>query len=187
MPSHLYSFSFAQRRDWSRLCSPQQEILEYLRDVAGRFGVDRLVAPNTRVAACDWDDDSRTWRTTGDDGRSWESDAIVIATGQLHQPAYPAIEGMDRFAGHSFHSAQWDHEYDMAGKRVAVIGTGASAVQFVPEIAEQAARLVVFQRTGNWFLPRKNRAYPRRSRRSSSTCPASRRSAAGTCSTTASR
>ena len=106
VPSHLYSFSFAQRRDWSRLCSPQQEILEYLRDVAGRFGVDRLVAPNTRVAACDWDDDSHTWRTTGDDGRSWESDAIVIATGQLHQPAYPAIEGMDRFAGHSFHSAQ---------------------------------------------------------------------------------
>ena len=179
VPSHLYSFSFAQRRDWSRLCSPQQEILDYLRDVAGRFGVDRLVVPNTRVVACDWDDDSHTWRTTSEDGRSWESDAIVIATGQLHQPAYPAIEGIDRFAGHSFHSAQWDHDYDMAGKRVAVIGTGASAVQFVPEIAERAARLVVFQRTGNWFLPRKNRRTRRRSRRSSSTCPASRRSAAG--------
>jgi cation diffusion facilitator CzcD-associated flavoprotein CzcO len=160
VPSHLYSFSFAQRRDWSRLCSPQQEILDYLRGVAGRFGVDRLVVPDTRVVECDWDDDSHTWRTTADDGRSWESDAIVIATGQLHQPAYPAIEGMERFAGHSFHSAQWDHDYDLAGKRVAVIGTGASAVQFVPEIAEQAARLVVFQRTGNWFLPRKNRAYP---------------------------
>jgi cation diffusion facilitator CzcD-associated flavoprotein CzcO len=100
------------------------------------------------------------WRTASEDGRSWESDALVLATGQLHQPAYPAIEGLDRFAGHSFHSARWDHDYDMHGKRVAVIGTGASAVQFVPEIAEQAQRLLVFQRTGNWFLPRKNRPYP---------------------------
>ena len=160
VPSHLYSFSFAQRRDWSRLCSPQQEILEYLRDIAARFGVDRCVVPDTRVASCAWDDAEHVWRTSSDDGRSWESDAIVLATGQLHQPAYPAIDGLDRFAGHSFHSARWDHDYDMRGKRVAVIGTGASAVQFVPEIAEQAQRLIVFQRTGNWFLPRKNRVYP---------------------------
>jgi cation diffusion facilitator CzcD-associated flavoprotein CzcO len=160
VPSHLYSFSFAQRRDWSRLCSPQQEILDYLHGVAARFGVDRLVVPDTRVVSCGWDDGARQWRTESADGRSWESDALVIATGQLHQPAYPAIEGLDRFEGHSFHSAQWDHGYDMRGKRVAVIGTGASAVQFVPEIAEQAQRLVVFQRTGNWFLPRRNRPYP---------------------------
>ena len=160
VPSHLYSFSFAQRRDWSRLCSPQQEILDYLHDVAARFGVDRLVVPDTRVTSCDWDDAQHVWRTTSDDGRSWESDAIIIATGQLHQPAYPAVEGLDRFKGHSFHSAHWDHEYDLRGRRVAVIGTGASAVQFVPEIAEQAQRLVVFQRTGNWFLPRRNRPYP---------------------------
>jgi cation diffusion facilitator CzcD-associated flavoprotein CzcO len=160
VPSHLYSSSFAQRRDWSRLCSPQQEILDYLHDVAARFGVDRLVVPGTRVVSCDWDDARHVWRTTSDDGRSWESDAIIIATGQLHQPAYPAIEGLDRFKGHSFHSAHWDHDYDLRGRRVAVIGTGASAVQFIPEIAEQAQRLVVFQRTGNWFLPRKNRPYP---------------------------
>jgi cation diffusion facilitator CzcD-associated flavoprotein CzcO len=160
VPSHLYSFSFAQRRDWSRLCSPQQEILDYLHDVAARFGVDGLVVPNTRVVSCAWDDTEQVWRTASDDGRTWESDAIVLATGQLHQPAYPAIDGRDRFAGHSFHSAQWDHDYDMRGKRVAVIGTGASSVQFVPEIAEQAQQLVVFQRTGNWFLPRKNRPYP---------------------------
>jgi cation diffusion facilitator CzcD-associated flavoprotein CzcO len=160
VPSHLYSFSFAQRRDWSRLCSPQQEILDYLHDVAARFGVDRLVVPSTRVVSCAWDDAAQLWRTASDDGRSWESEAIVMATGQLHQPAYPAIEGLDRFAGHSFHSAHWDHDYDVRGKRVAVIGTGASAVQFVPEIAEQAQRLLVFQRTGNWFLPRKNRPYP---------------------------
>ncbi|TML04946.1 MAG: NAD(P)/FAD-dependent oxidoreductase [Actinobacteria bacterium] len=160
VPSHLYSFSFAQRRNWSRLCSPQEEILGYLTDVATQFGVDRLVVPDTRVASCDWDDARQVWRTTSEDGRSWESEAIVVATGQLHQPAYPTIEGADRFQGHRFHSARWDHDYDRRGKRVAVIGTGASAVQFVPEIAEQASRLFVFQRTGNWFLPRKNRAYP---------------------------
>ena len=160
VPSHLYSFSYAQRRDWSRLCSPQQEILDYLHEVAGRFGVDRFVEPNTKVRSCSWDEGRHAWTTQSADGRSWESDAIVLATGQLHQPAYPAIEGLDRFKGHSFHSARWDHDYDLRGRRVAVIGTGASAVQFVPEIAGQADRLIVFQRTGNWFLPRKNRAYP---------------------------
>jgi cation diffusion facilitator CzcD-associated flavoprotein CzcO len=157
VPSHLYSFSYAQRRNWSRLCSPQQEILDYLHDVAQRFGVDGLIEHNTRVTSCEWNDG---WRVTSDDGRTFEGDALVVATGQLHQPAYPAIEGRDRFTGHSFHSARWDHDYDLRGKRVAVIGTGASSVQFVPEIAEQATQLVVFQRTGNWFMPRRNRAYP---------------------------
>jgi cation diffusion facilitator CzcD-associated flavoprotein CzcO len=160
VPSHLYSFSYAQRRDWSRLCSPQEEILGYLQGVAQRFGVDRLVVPDTRVASCAWDDGGRRWHVESDDGRTFEAEALIVATGQLHQPAFPAIEGLDRFEGRSFHSARWDHDYDLRGKRVAVIGTGASAVQFVPEIAEQAAELTVFQRTGNWFLPRRNRAYP---------------------------
>ena len=93
-------------------------------------------------------------------GASLDADVLVLATGQLHRPACPRIEGREAFAGHSFHSAEWDHAYDLRGKRVAVIGTGASAVQFVPEIAEEAERLLVFQRTGNWFLPRRNRAYP---------------------------
>jgi cation diffusion facilitator CzcD-associated flavoprotein CzcO len=160
VPSHLYSFSYDQRRDWSRLCSPQQEILDYLTGVAQRFGIDRMVVPDTRVVSCGWDDARQVWRVAAEDGRTWESDAIIVATGQLHQPAYPKLDGVERFAGRSFHSAKWDHDYDLRGKRVAVIGTGASAVQFVPEIAEQAQRLFVFQRTGNWFLPRKNRAYP---------------------------
>jgi cation diffusion facilitator CzcD-associated flavoprotein CzcO len=160
VPSHLYSFSFAQRRDWSRLCSPRDEILDYLHEVAADHGVDRLVVPHARVSACAWDEADRRWRVTSEDGRRWEADALVIATGQLNQAAWPRIEGQDSFAGHSFHSARWDHDYDLSGKRVAVIGTGASAVQFVPEIAERTERLTVFQRTGNWFLPRKNRAYP---------------------------
>jgi cation diffusion facilitator CzcD-associated flavoprotein CzcO len=161
VPSHLYSFSFAQRRDWSRLCSPQPEILTYLRGVARRFGVDRLVVPDSAVASCAWDDATRRWTVHTDDGRTFVADAVVLATGQLHQPAYPNVPGRDTFAGHSFHSARWDHDYDLRGKRVAVVGTGASAVQFVPEIAPVVEELRVFQRSGNWFLPRRNRPYPR--------------------------
>jgi cation diffusion facilitator CzcD-associated flavoprotein CzcO len=161
VPSHLYSFSFAQRRDWSRLCSPQAEILDYLESVARDHGVDRLLETGVDVRACAWDDADCKWTVTSADGRSWDADAVIVATGQLHQPAVPPLPGADRFEGHSFHSSQWDHDYPMHGKRVAVVGTGASAVQFVPEIAPQVQELYVFQRTGNWFLPRKNRAYPR--------------------------
>jgi cation diffusion facilitator CzcD-associated flavoprotein CzcO len=161
VPSHLYSFSFAQRRDWSQLCSPQGEILDYLRGVARDHGVDRLVVANTEVVSCAWDEDAQAWSVASADGRTWEAQALVLATGQLHRPALPRIDGVETFAGHSFHSAAWDHDYDLQGKRVAVIGTGASAVQLVPEIAGRVKQLVVFQRTGNWFLPRRNRPYPR--------------------------
>ena len=98
---------------------------------------------------------------TAADGRTWDADAVVVATGQLHRTAWPRIEGRESFSGRAFHSAAWDHGYDLRGKRVGVIGTGASSVQFVPEIAEEVERLLVFQRTANWFMPRKNRAYPR--------------------------
>jgi len=160
VPSHLYSFSFAQRRDWSRLCSMQAEIHDYLRDVARAHHVDHLIQANSTVTACTWDEARCRWTVETAEGASYEADALILATGQLHQPHVPQIEGTATFAGRSFHSAQWDHDYPLAGKRVAVIGTGASAVQFVPEIAPEVKRLTVFQRTGNWFLPRKNRAYP---------------------------
>src|SRR4051794_27261295 len=159
VPSHLYSFSFAQRRDWSRLCSPQPEILDYIHGVARDFGVARLVQANTKVTACTWDEATNRWTAEAEDGRTFESDAIVMATGQLHQPAYPRLPGREDFAGHEFHTARWDHDYDLRGKRVAMIGTGASAVQIVPEIVDEVARLTVFQRTGNWFLPRDNEPY----------------------------
>jgi cation diffusion facilitator CzcD-associated flavoprotein CzcO len=161
VPSHLYSYSYAQRRDWSRLCSPQPEILGYAHEVAARHGVDRLVVAGVEVTACVWDDATASWRVEAQDGRTWSADAIVLATGQLHRPAQPAFPGAEEFAGHRFHSARWDHDYDLRDKRVAVIGTGASAVQFVPEIAPLVASMTVFQRTGNWFLPRRNRPYPR--------------------------
>jgi cation diffusion facilitator CzcD-associated flavoprotein CzcO len=161
VPSHLYSFSFALRRDWSRLCSPQVEIRDYLRQVARTHDVERHVHCNRTVTSCSWDEQSAHWRIETAEGEALQADAIVLATGQLNQPAHPPIEGIESFAGHSFHSARWDHDYPLTGKRVAVVGTGASAVQFVPEIAPEVARLTVFQRSGNWFLPRRNRRYPR--------------------------
>jgi cation diffusion facilitator CzcD-associated flavoprotein CzcO len=159
VPSHLYSFSFAQRRDWSRLCSPQAEIHAYLHDVARREHLDRLIQTDTTVTSCSWDPASCRWRIDTAAGTVHRADALILATGQLHHPHRPAIDGAETFAGHSFHSADWDHRYPLAGKRVAVIGTGASAVQFVPEIARSVRSLTIFQRTGNWFLPRTNRRY----------------------------
>lgn len=161
VPSHLYSYSFAQRTDWTRLCSPQPEILAYAEEVARRHGVDRLVVGNTEVTACRWDETTATWSVQTAGGTTYEADAIVLATGQLHRPARPEIPGAESFTGRLMHSAEWDPEVDLRDQRVAVIGTGASAVQFVPEIARVARSLTIFQRTGNWFLPRRNRPYPR--------------------------
>jgi cation diffusion facilitator CzcD-associated flavoprotein CzcO len=158
VPSHLYSFSFAQRYDWVRLCPTQADILRYLHDVVSEHGLEDVIETGTHVTACRWDDAARRWTIETSRGERG-ADALIIATGQLHRPAVPRLPG--EFAGRSFHSAEWDHGYDLRGKRVAVIGTGASAVQFVPPVAEQAAHTTVFQRTGNWFLPRRNRPYPR--------------------------
>jgi cation diffusion facilitator CzcD-associated flavoprotein CzcO len=160
VPSHLYSFSFAQRRDWSRLCSPQEEIYGYLHEVAREHGVEQLIEFERTVTSCTWDERALRWEVTAAEGASYRPEAIVLATGQLHQPSYPRLDGLESFAGHSFHSSRWDREYSLLGRRVAVVGTGASAVQFIPEIAAEVGQLSVFQRTGNWFLPRRNRRYP---------------------------
>ncbi|MHB8242711.1 MAG: flavin-containing monooxygenase [Solirubrobacteraceae bacterium] len=160
VPSHLYSYSYAQRRDWERLCSMQPEIHSYLHEVARAHGIESLIRTSRTVTASAWDEDTCRWSVQTAEGESFEGDTLILATGQLHQPAQPNIVGAGDFAGHSFHSAEWDHDYPLAGKRVAVVGTGASAVQFVPEIAPQVQRMTIFQRTGNWFLPRKNNRYP---------------------------
>ncbi|MFL5337735.1 MAG: flavin-containing monooxygenase, partial [Geminicoccaceae bacterium] len=159
VPSHLYSYSFAQRRDWSRLCSPQAEILNYLQAVARTSGVAPLVQTSCRVRRCQFDETRSRWMVSTEGGETHEADVIILATGQLNRPSIPPLPGRELFAGHSFHSSRWDHDYALAGKRVAVVGTGASAVQFVPHVARQAAELTVFQRTANWMLPRRNRVY----------------------------
>jgi cation diffusion facilitator CzcD-associated flavoprotein CzcO len=161
VPSPLYSYSFAKRNDWAHLCAYGSEILAYLQGVAREFDVARLVQANTRVCDAAWDAETTRWTITAQDGRRWSADALIVATGQLSNPRNPQLPGLDSFTGHIFHSARWDHSYDLTGKRVAVIGSGASAVQFVPPVAEQAAHLTVFQRTPNWFMPRRNTPYPR--------------------------
>ncbi|SFO38889.1 Predicted flavoprotein CzcO associated with the cation diffusion facilitator CzcD [Pseudonocardia ammonioxydans] len=161
VPSHLYSYSFAQRTDWTRLCSPQPEILAYLHDVAKEYGVADLVETNARIVSADRPRADGPWTATAEDGRSWTADVLIVATGQLNRPIVPDIPGTETFAGHTFHSARWDHEHDLRGRRVAVVGTGASAVQFVPAIAPEVGHMSVFQRSGNWFLPRRNREFPR--------------------------
>jgi 4-hydroxyacetophenone monooxygenase len=156
VPNHLYSYSFAQRRDWPQHYSTQPVLLDYFRSVAAACGVSELVRFENEVVAAAFDEAEGCWRLRvrapeGDHGL--EVDAVVSAVGQLNRPKDPEIPGRERFLGPAFHSARWDRTVELRGKRVGVIGTGASAAQIVPEVAEEAARLVVFQRTPNWLAP----------------------------------
>lgn len=160
VPSHVYSFSYFQRRTWTRPCSPQEEIHDYLAACADHFGVTPHLRFDAEVTRAVWDEEALRWRLELGDGGSASFDVVVPACGQLSIPARPAIPGAETFAGHQFHSAEWDHDHDLRGRRVAVIGTGASAVQFVPPVAERAGHLDVFQRSPNYMLPRRNLGYP---------------------------
>ena len=157
VPNHVYSYSFAQTGDWPQYFSDQPVLLEYFRTCLDRFGLREHVRFDTEVAGATWDEASQTWTlhvAGGDDEPGWN--VVVSAVGQLNRPNWPAIEGRERFAGESFHSAEWDHSIDLHGKRVAIIGTGASACQFIPTVAEQAEHLTVFQRTAPWLVPTPN-------------------------------
>ncbi|MCH7580057.1 MAG: NAD(P)/FAD-dependent oxidoreductase [Chloroflexi bacterium] len=155
--SAFYSYSFAQKIDWPNPFSTQEVLLDYFRECADEEGIREQMRFNTEVVSATFDEDACTWslRLRPADGaeEAIEVQAVISAVGQLNRPKLPDIAGRETFNGPAFHSAQWDHSVDLAGKRVAVIGTGASAAQFVPEIAEQVAELSVFQRTPAWFLP----------------------------------
>jgi cation diffusion facilitator CzcD-associated flavoprotein CzcO len=160
VPSYVYSFSYEQRRDWSRPCSPQEEIHQYLRGVVRKYGLAGMLRFETEVTDAAFDEGAQVWRLRTAAGDEHEAELLVVACGQLSRPRTPSIPGAEDFAGHAFHSAAWDHGYDLRGRRVAVIGTGASAVQFVPEIAQEVAHLDVYQRTAPYMLPRRNPTYP---------------------------
>jgi len=160
VPSQLYSFSFAPNPEWSRSFSPQPEIQAYLERVASESEVLDRFRFDTSVEAATWDEEHRRWEVATSAG-TVTADVVVSAAGALSDPKMPDIDGVEDFQGKVFHSARWDHSYDLAGKRVAVIGTGASAIQIVPEIAEQAAHLDVYQRTAPWVMPRRDRPYTR--------------------------
>ena len=159
VPSHLYSFSFAPKTDWTRRFAPQPEIHDYLRETADRFGVLPLIRFGSEVSGASFDAASGTWTVRLADGGEHVTDVLISAVGQLSRPAVPALPGLDSFTGAVFHSATWDHDYDLTGKRVGVIGTGASAIQLVPELAKVAGHLDVYQRTAPWIVPRTERAY----------------------------
>ncbi len=168
VPSPLYSYSFELNPSWSRVFAPQQEIWDYLRMCARKYGVEEHIRYGRTVEQMDWDKDARRWNIVTSAGagegqpENYRARAVVSAAGALHLPSYPDIPGAGRFGGPSFHSAQWDKSADLAGKRVAVIGTGASAIQFIPEIARQAGHVDVFQRTPPWVHPRPDIAIPPR-------------------------
>ena len=156
--SHLYSFSFAPNPDWSRMFAPQPEIREYLENCAEHFGLMPHIRLKTALAQARWDEDAQHWQIRTTDGEEHTARVLVSAMGGLSRPALPNIPGLDGFSGKVFHSQQWDHDYDLNGKRVAVIGTGASAIQFVPQIQKQVARLDLYQRTPPWIIPKPDRA-----------------------------
>jgi cation diffusion facilitator CzcD-associated flavoprotein CzcO len=156
VPSHLYSFSFALNPEWSATYSSQGEIWAYLQRTAERFGVLPRFRFGAEVRQACWDEREQHWEVETSAGR-WTADVLVSATGGLSVPSVPDIPGLDRFAGRRFHSAQWDDGHDFDGERVAVIGTGASAVQLVPRIQPRVASLLLFQRTPAWVLPHGDR------------------------------
>jgi cation diffusion facilitator CzcD-associated flavoprotein CzcO len=163
VPSHLYSFSFAPNPDWSELFSPQPEIRAYLRSTAERFGVLPRVRFGVTLKEADWDDTADRWTVLTSAG-SLTCDLLVLGNGPFSEPAYPEIDGLDDFAGPVVHSARWDHDVDLDGKRVAVVGTGASAIQFVPHVQRRASQVYLFQRTPAWVLPHANRRITDRER-----------------------
>jgi cation diffusion facilitator CzcD-associated flavoprotein CzcO len=158
IPSSLYSFSFQPGR-WSRRFPPRQEILAYLHTLCEERGLGPHLRFGAGVAAAEFDERHAVWDLTLDDGGTLQAAAVVSAVGQLGRPALPAIAGRDDFTGPSWHSARWDHGVDLTGKRVAVVGTGASAIQFVPEIAGTAAHVDVYQRSAPYVLPKPDRPY----------------------------
>lgn len=172
VPSHLYSLSYAPNPDWSRTYASQPEILAYIEDCYGRFDVAGKVRTGTTVVSARWHQADRCWRIGDDQGQTCEASVLVSAIGMFHTPSMPTIAGMDDFAGTSFHSARWDHDHDLTGRRVAVVGTGASSIQIVPAIAEAADRVLVFQRTPPWIVPRIDEPFTDGQRRSFAEEPA---------------
>jgi cation diffusion facilitator CzcD-associated flavoprotein CzcO len=157
VPSHFYSYSFALNPEWSHRFAPGAEIQAYFENVAHRYGVDARIRYGMEATHCTFDDGR--WKVEFADGSTDEADFIIAATGVLHQPAIPDIEGLSSFEGAAFHSAQWDHEVELAGKRVGIIGNGSSSIQIVSALVDEVPQLTLFQRTPQWITPVQNQSY----------------------------
>ncbi|WP_433660171.1 flavin-containing monooxygenase [Nocardia sp. CA-128927] len=171
VPSHLYSYSFEPRTNWRRLFSGQQEIFDYLKEVTEKYRLRPHIRFHQQMDHGYWDETEQRWHAFSADGQEYVAQFLVSAVGALHIPSIPEFRGSEDFTGAAFHSAQWDHGAELAGKRVAVIGTGASAIQFVPEIVDDVAELTVYQRTAPWVMPRADVAFSGRFRRALARVP----------------
>lgn len=160
IPSHMYSFSFEPKADWTHMWSFQPEIFDYLKGVTDKHDLRRSIRFGTHVDRAHWDEEESRWHVFDTAGQEYVAQFLVSGAGGLHIPLIPEVPGIDEFAGAAFHSAQWDHNVDISGKRVAVIGTGASAIQIVPAIVDDVAELQLYQRTPAWVMPRPNNAFP---------------------------
>ncbi len=174
VPSALYSFTFEQKTDWSRFYAGQPEIRAYAHTVAERHGVVPHLRLGVDMEEARWDEGAQRWRVRTSDG-AYEAHTLIAATGPWHEPVYPDLPGIAGFEGAAFHSSRWDHGHDLRGKRVAVIGSGASAVQFVPQIQPEVERLHLFQRTPHWVLPKLDRPLTRAELRLFERFPAAQR------------
>lgn len=154
IPSLLYSFSFAKNPDWSRVYSPSGEICAHIEDLAERFDLVKYIRFSTAVTRLEFDAGEGRWEVSTDGGTTYLARTVVVASGPLSEASLPTMRGIEDYQGTKIHSARWDHDYDFAGKDVAVIGTGASAIQIIPELVKTAGSVKVFQRTAGWVLPR---------------------------------
>ncbi|WP_308249875.1 flavin-containing monooxygenase [Sphaerisporangium fuscum] len=164
VPSHLYSYSFEQRHDWTRRFPAQREILAYLEGCADKYGLRPHLRLNTEVTAAAFDESVNRWRLTTSDGGEELFDVVVSGVGQLNRPRLPDIPGVDAYEGTAFHSARWNHGHELTGRRVAVIGNGSSAAQIIPRVAPVVDHLDVYQRTPSWVIPKVNGEYGRSER-----------------------
>ena len=163
--SHVYSFSFEANPEWTRMFARQPEIRAYLEKCWEKYRLQEKTLLNTEIGKLAWDERQSLWHLHDAQGNHYTANAVVSGMGGLSTPAYPRLDGLENFQGKVFHSQQWDHDYDLKGKRVAVIGTGASAIQFVPEIQPLVAALDLYQRTPPWILPKPDRAISETERR----------------------
>ncbi len=170
VPAHAYTYSFAYNPEWSAFMAPGPEIREYFEDMALRYDVKDHIRFNSEVESCEWRDG--LWHIRTKDGIEDSGNVLVAATGVLHHPSYPDIEGLEEFAGACFHSARWDHSVPLDGKRIGVIGTGSTGVQIVSALAGRASKLTHFQRTAQWIMGRPGKTYTEEDKRGFRTDPA---------------
>ncbi|MEQ9144024.1 MAG: NAD(P)/FAD-dependent oxidoreductase [Parvibaculaceae bacterium] len=159
VPLHMYQFSFDMRPDWDKKFVGSADIKAYLESVVDKYGLRGHIRFNHEIEAANFDEQAGSWTLTSKSGDTFEANVLAAGTGQLNRPRWPDFPGQESFRGTSWHSAEWNHDYDLKGKKVAVIGNGASAIQFVPEVAKEVAEMEIFQRSASWVLPRPQREF----------------------------